>query len=86
MLLRIRRQPAKWVLFGVLGLAACYVVVFAVVLMAMLQPPERFGLFMTHVPTGLVSRTTCLPHVALGAKRRPAPRCPGAGLRIAEAR
>ena len=54
MLLRIRRQPAKWVLFGVLGLAACYVVVFAVVLMAMLQPPERFGLFMTHVPTVLV--------------------------------
>ena len=35
---------------------ACYFVVFAVVLMAMLQPPERFGLFMTHAPTGLVWR------------------------------
>lgn len=44
----------KWVLLGVLGLAACYVVVFGVVLMAMLQPPERFGLFMRHVPTALV--------------------------------
>jgi hypothetical protein len=54
MLLSIRRQPVKWFLFGVLGLAACYVVVFAVVLMAMLQPPERFGPFMTHVPTALV--------------------------------
>jgi hypothetical protein len=54
MLLSIRRQPVKWVLFGVLGLAACYVVVFAVVLMAMLQTPERFGLFMTRVPAALV--------------------------------
>ena len=54
MRLSIRRQSVKWVLFGVLGLAACYVVVFAVVLMAMLQTPERFGLFMTRVPTVLV--------------------------------
>jgi hypothetical protein len=53
-LLSIRWQLLKWVLFGVLGLAACYVVVFAVVLIAMLQPPERFGLFMKQVPTGLV--------------------------------
>ena len=77
----------KWVLFGILGLAACYVVVFAVVLMAMLQPPERFGLFMKHVPTGAgVARTARLPHVALGTKGRLAPRFPGAGLRITEAR
>ena len=69
MFLRIRWQPLKWVLFGVLGLAACYVVVFAVVLMAMLQPPERFALFMTHVPTALVFRTLPASRMWLWARR-----------------
>jgi hypothetical protein len=59
----------KWVLFGVLGLAACYVVVFAVVLMAMLQPPERFGLFMKHAPTGLVFRALPATRMWLWARR-----------------
>jgi hypothetical protein len=68
MLLSIRWQPLKWLLFGVLGLAACYVVVFAVVLMAMLQPPERFGLFMKKVPTGLVFRTVPATRMWLWAR------------------
>ena len=68
-LLSIRRQPVKWVLIGILGLAACYVVVFAVVLMAMLQPPERFGLFMKHVPTGLVWRALPASGMWLWARR-----------------
>ena len=44
----------KWLLFGVLGLAGFYVVLFGVVLAAMLQPPARFGLFMKHMPGVLV--------------------------------
>lgn len=54
MLLRIQRRPVKWVLFGVLGLAAGYAVLFGVVLTAMLQPPARFGQFMKRVPEALV--------------------------------
>ena len=76
MLLSIRWQPVKWVLFGVLGLAACYVVVFAVVLTAMLQPPERFGLFMKHVPTGLVFRA--LPATRMWLWARSGALLPGA--------
>jgi len=44
----------KWVVFGVLGLAASYAVLFGVVLAAMLQPPARFGQFMKRVPEALV--------------------------------
>ena len=69
MLLSIRRRPIKWVLFGVLGLVAYYIVVFAVVLMAMLQPPERFGLFMTHAPTGMVWRALPASRMWLWARR-----------------
>lgn len=54
MLLRIRRRPVKWVLFGILGLAASYAVLFGMVLTAMLQPPARFGQFMRHMPGALV--------------------------------
>ena len=54
MLLRDPRRLVKWVLFSVLGLAGSYAVLFGVVLTAMQQPPARFGLFMKHVPGGLV--------------------------------
>ena len=54
MLLRIRRRPVKWVLFGVLGLAVSYAALFGVVLTAMQQPPSRFGQFMKRVPEALV--------------------------------
>jgi hypothetical protein len=39
---------------GAVALLGCYVVWFAVVLTAMTQTPERFGLFMKHVPPALV--------------------------------
>lgn len=44
----------KWLACGVLGLTASYIVLFGVVLSAMLQPPERFGVFMKHMPGALV--------------------------------
>jgi hypothetical protein len=44
----------RWVFYGLLGLATSYVVLFLVVLSAMLGPPERFGLFMRHVPEAVV--------------------------------
>jgi hypothetical protein len=44
----------KWVIRGVVALAAVYVVFFGAVLTAMLQPPERFGAFMRHVPEAAV--------------------------------
>jgi hypothetical protein len=50
----IRRPSMKWALFGVLGLTVSYIVLFGVVLSAMLQPPERFGSFMKHMPGAVV--------------------------------
>ena len=51
---RTWRRAATWSLRGVLALAASYIALFGVVLAAMLQPPERFGLFMRHMPGALV--------------------------------
>ena len=59
----------KWVLFGVLGLAGTYAVLFAVVLTAMRQTPGRFGLFMKHVPAGLVWGALPAPRMWLWARR-----------------
>jgi len=59
----------KWVLFGVLGLAGFYVVLFGVVLAAMLQTPARFGSFMKHVPGPLVWGTLPAPRMWLWARR-----------------
>ncbi len=45
----------KWLLRGLLlTLTVCYLVLFGTVAGAMLQPPERFGVFMRHVPPALV--------------------------------
>ena len=44
----------RWLIYGALGLVSCYIVLFGVVLSAMLQPPERFGSFMKHVPEAVV--------------------------------
>ena len=44
----------NWLLPGVLGLVASYLVLFGAVLWAMLEPPERFGLLMKHVPGALL--------------------------------
>ena len=69
MLLNNRRRVVKWVLFGVLGLAGAYAVLFGVVLTAMLQPPGRFGQFMKHVPGGLVWGALPAPRMWLWARR-----------------
>ena len=44
----------KWIFYGLIGLALTYVALFALVLSAMLQPPERFGLFMKHMPEAII--------------------------------
>jgi hypothetical protein len=40
----------KWVLRLLLAVAAVYVVLFGVVLLAMLRPPQQFGLLMKRMP------------------------------------
>lgn len=44
----------KWMLRLAVVLAACYVLLFSAVLVAMLQPPERFGQFMRYMPAPVV--------------------------------
>lgn len=44
----------RWTLRVLAVLVAIYLVLFGSVLAAMLQPPERFGLFMRHVPPVIV--------------------------------
>ena len=44
----------KWIRRLLLGLAAAYALLFAVVLAAMRQPPERFGRFMKRMPPVVV--------------------------------
>jgi len=44
----------KWILRGVLTLAVVYAIVAGGVLLAMMQPPERFGQIIKHVPAPIV--------------------------------
>lgn len=44
----------KWVLRSVASLLAAYVLLCGAVLAAMVQPPERFGRFMSYVPEVVV--------------------------------
>jgi hypothetical protein len=44
----------KWFLRSVAALLVLYVVLFATVLAAMLQPPERFGAIMRYLPAPVV--------------------------------
>jgi hypothetical protein len=44
----------KWLLYAAAGLVVAYGVLFAVVLSAMLAPPERFGQFMKRMPGALI--------------------------------
>jgi hypothetical protein len=44
----------KWLLRTVLVLVVSYLALFGTVMAAMLQPPERFGVFMRHMPPVLV--------------------------------
>jgi hypothetical protein len=52
-ILRFERKM-KWLLRTVLALVVCYVGLFSTVIVAMLQPPERFGAFMRHMPPAVV--------------------------------
>lgn len=44
----------KWLLRVAVGLFVIYGVLFGAVGIAMVQPPERFGAFMRHMPAPLV--------------------------------
>ena len=44
----------KWIRRVLLVVIVCYAGLFTAVTIAMLQPPERFGVFMKHVPPALV--------------------------------
>ena len=48
------RSAAQWLLRAAVGLVAIYVVLFGAVGIAMMQPPERFGAFMKHMPPAVV--------------------------------
>lgn len=59
----------KWLLRATLVLVACYLVLFGAVAVAMHQPPERFGLFMKHMPPALVWGALPAPRMWLWARR-----------------
>ena len=43
-------RVTRWIAYLFVGLIAAYIALGAVVLSAMLAPPERFGQFMKHMP------------------------------------
>jgi hypothetical protein len=47
-------RTVKWIVRTVVVLAALYAVLFSAVLVAMLRPPDQFGLVMKYVPPALV--------------------------------
>jgi hypothetical protein len=52
--LALFRKPAVWIARGLAVLLAIYVLFSGIVVLAMMQPPERFGRFMTHAPMAVV--------------------------------
>src|SRR2546423_14926050 len=63
------RSTLKWIVRGFAALMAIYVVATSVVLLAMMQPPERFGRFMTRVPMAVVWGVLPGPKMWLWARR-----------------
>jgi len=63
------RHFLDWLRVGMLTLLVGYVLLFAVVMGAMLQPPERFGQFMKHMPGALVWGTLPASRMWLWARR-----------------
>jgi hypothetical protein len=51
---RSLKNLIKWTVRGVAVIALAYVGFFSVVMLAMVQPPERFGQVMKHMPAPLV--------------------------------
>lgn len=58
----------KWLVGSVLLLGVLYVALFAVVLVAMRQPPERFGRVMKRMPQALVWGALPAPRMWLWAR------------------
>jgi hypothetical protein len=48
------RRVVRWIAYVCVALIAAYIALGAVVLSAMLAPPERFGQFMKHMPGMIV--------------------------------
>jgi len=48
------QRVVKWLLRGAVGLLVIYVVLFGAVVIAMVQPPARFGAFMKRMPAPVV--------------------------------
>ena len=59
----------KWLLRGLVALAAVYAIFFGAVLLAMLQPPERFGRVIKHLPAPLVWGALPAPRMWLWARK-----------------
>jgi hypothetical protein len=67
-MLREPEMLMKWLVRGLLVVAAAYVALFGAVLLAMHQPPERFGQIMRHVPAPLVWGALPAPRMWLWAR------------------
>jgi hypothetical protein len=65
----LRRKVTRWIVRSAAALLAVYVLFGAVVLVAMQQPPVRFGAFMKHVPMALVWGILPGPKMWLWARR-----------------
>jgi hypothetical protein len=50
----LRTIFVTWLRRALFGVVACYAALFSTVTAAMLQPPERFGAFMKHMPPAVV--------------------------------
>jgi hypothetical protein len=59
----------KWLIHGGLVLVGAYMVLFGTVALAMLQTPERFGLFMRYIPAPLVWGAVPAPRMWLWARK-----------------
>ena len=59
----------KWLLRVVTAIVVCYIVLFSTVAVAMLQPPERFGAFMKHMPPAIVWAALPAPRMWLWARK-----------------
>jgi hypothetical protein len=59
----------KWLVRGVLVLVVAYVALFSTVTLAMMQPPERFGQVMKHLPAPVVWGLLPAPRIWLWARK-----------------
>ena len=58
----------KWIVRGAVTLLALYATLFGAVTVTMLQPPERFGRIMRHLPQPLVWSLLPSSHMWLWAR------------------